>query len=411
MKILTIVCGLGKGGTERTAQNFAIGFKQIGHDSKLLAVNNGGLREQILQAKSIDYWVGWKENIASITEWNPDLVYIHSHLIDTEFDIEYFFRGALFVEQNVFSKPSLFTKFCTFSFQLSTWAACKFSESDKSHKYRIEVLPNAVDCTAFKRATNESILEYRKKYNIPKTAFVLGRVGQAYEGKWSTHLIDMFNKFCENKEDAYLILVCPSPSIIKSVNSSSYRRNIKIIDQINTDFELSLFYSSLNTYAHIAEQGESFGLSIAESLLCGTPVVTLSTPWDDNTQQEIVINGYNGFVALNMEQFYSSIDLLYNDKAILSNFFNNCRESIVEKFDYIKICKQFISIISHREEHIRKEYHFSYDGLKIYKNSFKKPSLLNLALLKINIPRKVLMVTSGYISFRKSLFIILKRIW
>jgi hypothetical protein len=52
VKILTIVCGLGKGGTERTAQNFAIGFKENGHESKLLAVNIGGFREQILELNS-----------------------------------------------------------------------------------------------------------------------------------------------------------------------------------------------------------------------------------------------------------------------------------------------------------------------------------------------------------------------
>ena len=37
MKILTVVCGLGIGGTERTAENFSIGLMRCGYDVKVYA--------------------------------------------------------------------------------------------------------------------------------------------------------------------------------------------------------------------------------------------------------------------------------------------------------------------------------------------------------------------------------------
>lgn len=42
MKILTVVCGLGIGGTERTAENFSIGLMRCGYDVKVYASSEGG---------------------------------------------------------------------------------------------------------------------------------------------------------------------------------------------------------------------------------------------------------------------------------------------------------------------------------------------------------------------------------
>lgn len=47
MKILTVVCGLGIGGTERTAENFSIGLMRCGYDVKVYASSEGGERAEI----------------------------------------------------------------------------------------------------------------------------------------------------------------------------------------------------------------------------------------------------------------------------------------------------------------------------------------------------------------------------
>lgn len=56
MKILTVVYSLGKGGTERAAQNFAfgysdIGYSDIGHDSRFLYTRIDGVRREYLEKK------------------------------------------------------------------------------------------------------------------------------------------------------------------------------------------------------------------------------------------------------------------------------------------------------------------------------------------------------------------------
>jgi hypothetical protein len=54
MRILTVVYNLEKGGTQRAAQNFCEGYKELGHDSKIVAAYNSGIRETELQEKGIE---------------------------------------------------------------------------------------------------------------------------------------------------------------------------------------------------------------------------------------------------------------------------------------------------------------------------------------------------------------------
>ena len=80
MKILTIVYNLEKGGTQRAAQNFCEGYRELGHDSRILAAYGSGVRADELQQKKIKVWVGLDEDVLNdIVQWCPDLVHIHSH--------------------------------------------------------------------------------------------------------------------------------------------------------------------------------------------------------------------------------------------------------------------------------------------------------------------------------------------
>ena len=47
---------------------------------------------------------------------------------------------------------------------------------------------------------------------------------------------------------------------------------------LKDDKELSNCYSAIDIFVHAANQGESFGMVLAEAQLCQTPIITLSTP-------------------------------------------------------------------------------------------------------------------------------------
>jgi hypothetical protein len=85
------------------------------------------------------------------------------------------------------------------------------------------------------------------------------------------------------------------------------RRRVVLMEFLNDDETLSIAYSAMDVFLHASTIGESFGMVLAESLLCGTPVITLSTPARDNSQLEIVGHERGGLVAANIGGMVSAM--------------------------------------------------------------------------------------------------------
>jgi len=87
--------------------------------------------------------------------------------------------------------------------------------------------------------------------------------------------------------------------------------------------QLSSFYGRALAFLYPLEWQEPFGLCVAESLACGTPVITL----DRGSMKELVSDGKTGFVLKNMNQMAQAIKKIGMIKR------ENCRKQVEEKFD------------------------------------------------------------------------------
>ena len=83
-------------------------------------------------------------------------------------------------------------------------------------------------------------------------------------------MIEIFEKICIKNENLNLILVNPPKEIINQAKSSVFSKKIIIIEKIIGDDNLKIIYSLIDIFALIADQGESFGNVLAESMLCET---------------------------------------------------------------------------------------------------------------------------------------------
>lgn len=126
MRFLTIVYGLGPGGTERVAQNYSEGYKLLGHDVLVFSHDSGGPRVKELLHNNINVSVGGGEGdkktydiIDKIVSWDPHVVHIHSHGANENI-IRYLFskfqKKPFVIETNVFSKPSAWLDLIDISF-------------------------------------------------------------------------------------------------------------------------------------------------------------------------------------------------------------------------------------------------------------------------------------------------------
>ncbi|AXO61385.1 glycosyltransferase [Pseudomonas sp. phDV1] len=391
MKILTVVLNLDKGGTQRAAQNFAEAYCLLDHDSRILSLYGLGSRYEEVKLKCKVYdGIG---TINKIQDWDPDLIHIHSHgpkYEDVLLLIEKC-KKAKIIETNVFSVPSPWASFVDTSFQLSCWANWIFNLRGGS-KYKSAIVPYPVKTESF---ANIDKLECRElfceKYDIDKSSKLLGRIGQAFDGKWSVGLIEVFNKLKKEDDSYHLVVVNPPKSVLLAIDYSPYKKSITVIDKIIGDENLQLAYSAFDLTVVIVEQGESFGMVIPESILCGTPVVTLSTPWADNSQLEVVGLDQKEFLCKNLKEVEISIVNYFNKPIHVRKEIQKIGvRHIKNSYDYIEVAK--LALASDFEE-------VSFSGCKF--NSINK--LLNYDfftrfLIKLNSEnaRKLTIYTTGY---------------
>ncbi len=405
MKILTVVYSLSKGGTERAAVNFSIGYSKLGHDSRLLLLfsENDGIRRTTLEKNKI---VIYKyEKIQEIADWRPDLIHLHSHGLTEKRVINCLklSQNAKIVETNVFSEPNPWSKYVEISFQLSNWCDWLFKKRTKD-LYNTEILGNPIICENFWKASKNEIKTFKEKYELTHNQIVLGRIGQSSVSKWSPKIIEVFENLSKTYPNISLLLVNPPNTIIDKIKNSFYKNNIKIIKKITDDNLLRICYSTIDIFIHIANQGESFGYVLAESLLCQTPVVTLQTPWADNTQCELVGNGRGGKVCFYKKSFSNMVKNLIEDVELRNHYGKLGRNYIIENYNYINLAKKSIEFsLQKSPSQISK--------IKPYElstNSEDKIDLISKIILKSETFYKLLKITTN---FESPILIIWKEVW
>lgn len=400
MKILTIVYNLEKGGTQKAAQIFAEGYAKLDHDSRILTLYGLGSRYEEIK----DFLHVWntlsKQNLQDIIFWSPDILHIHSHgpkHSDIFTLITSLNRSSLkIIETNVFSTVSSWSKYIDVSFQLSNWCHWLYLIRG-GNSTASAMVPYPVKTSSFKRKSDESIKLFRNQHGIPENAFVIGRIGQHYDGKWSYTLLEVFNRLSADNSNIYLIVVNPPESILVLINQSPYKEQVIYIPSIYGDENLALAYSSFDAFYLAAEQGESFGMVIAESILCGTPVVALSTPWGDNSQGEVVGNEIGGYVVHTTKGAIQAIKYIMNKKSDI-DFIRIGPESIRKRYDYLKVSQDVIDYVLGTKCQKMDIKKIKRNILKEYSNSFEKPNFLSLIFLNIGL-KKFILFSSGYLSW------------
>ena len=106
----------------------------------------------------------------------------------------------------------------------------------------------------------------------------------------------------------------------------------------NFEEKISLYKNAL-AFIHPIQYFEAFGLTIIESLACGTPVIS----FDNGAPREIIEDGKTGFLVKNKEEMISAIQKIDQIKRF------DCRQSVENKFssklmvdEYEKLYKSLI---------------------------------------------------------------------
>lgn len=331
MRILTVVPGLGFGGTERVAQNMAIAYRDCGNESAVLAIREGGPREEPLRRRGVGLFIGGpgpraREALNEAAEWGPQIVHIHrpggadAESANVLRYIKARAEGRVgILETSIFARVdySADHNLIDVHAQISRWGLWKWRVWTRGQRPEPigVLLPNLVNTDDFSPATPAQRQAFRAAHGIPMDAVVFGRIGSPGLVKWSPIIFDAFKRVGTTRPEAYLVLVGAPPEFKGRIAAlpDSIRRRVINVPLIHGDANLRAAYSSFDVFLHAARIGESFGMVLCEAMLCGVPVVTLSTPAKDNGQIEVVGHERGGFVVTDVASMVDAMNRLADD--------------------------------------------------------------------------------------------------
>ncbi|MFC1700274.1 glycosyltransferase family 4 protein [Patescibacteria group bacterium] len=181
---------------------------------------------------------------------------------------------------NVFGYSKLINWFSTAEMALTqSRRDVKMKEGIK--KYKLPIIPNSIptwkyDITPLQRVEYKE--EIKKRYDIPKNAFIFGIVGRITEEKGHIILVEAFKKFIDSdlfhKENFYLMLVGGGrlEKIIKEFTKDSEIEDRVIITGSFKEEDKVKFYSALDVFIH-SSLAEGFGIVLIEAMYNVLPII------------------------------------------------------------------------------------------------------------------------------------------
>lgn len=195
--------------------------------------------------------------------------------------------------------------------------------------YPITTIYNGINTEIYK-PTPSSI---RNQYNI-NTRFMLLSVASYWNQQKG--LYDFYELSEMLPEDCVIVLVGVNKQQIKNLP-----HNIIGIPKTESVSELVELYSTADVYISFSIE-ETFGMTIAESMACGTPTIVYNS-----TACPELIGENTGFI-INPKDFNKVMELIKKIRLTgKDSYIQPCRKHIIQNFSENKTYNQYISLYKH----------------------------------------------------------------
>ena len=228
-----------------------------------------------------------------------------------------------FCERNYLLKKKYFTSVKNLTVvSVSDWLNSQIKESFLG-AHTLRVIKNGVDLTVFKPMNTD----VRKRYGLGDKKIILG-VASAW-GRVKG--LDDFIKLSDAIPDDWEIV------LVGAISNKVERNNIVYVERTQNQLELAEFYTAANVIASLS-RSETFGLTIAEAMACGTPAIVY-----DNTAQPELVTEVTGTVVKqgDIEGIVKVLER-FNEKTL--EISEKCRERAKCFFDKDKTLSDCISL-------------------------------------------------------------------
>ncbi len=175
---------------------------------------------------------------------------------------------------------------------ISTLVSEELSNAHRVKHERIRMIHNAVDLDVFlKRFGQQDRAFLRNRYGIPKDAIVLGTLSRLVRDKGHEFLLKAAKKLLPEFPNLYILMVGDGrekENLERLIRA--WGPHAKIIPGVQ---DTTAVFSVMDIFVHPATYREGFGLSIAEAMIAGLPVVATDIP----AINTLLSDGLNGRVV------------------------------------------------------------------------------------------------------------------
>lgn len=193
--------------------------------------------------------------------------------------------------------------------------------------YNSKMIYNGVDTSVFK-----PVIVRKENYGIDERKKVLFFVGNLSRRKGA----DLLPKIMRRLGDDFLLLT--TSGLRKDVKSEL--KNIKTMGRLS-ESELVNMYN-LSDILLFPSRLEGFGLTVAEAMACGKPVVTTNC----SSLPELVVDGKGGFLCEmdDVADFAEKVELLAEDENLRVKMGEFNRKRVLDKFTLEKMARGYIEL-------------------------------------------------------------------
>ena len=188
----------------------------------------------------------------------------------------------------------------------------------------VHIIPTGIEIERFYKENfkQKELDELRGKIGLKKDDFVILFVGRLAKEKSVDVLIDAHASICKKYPHAKLLIIGDGPDMQKFQKQAE---KLKISDNVIFTgkvpwAEVPKYYSISSVFA-TASKSETQGLTVIEAMAASIPVVCVL----DESFEDAVIDGLNGYFFKNKRQYKKQIEELINDSSKVKQFGKQAR--------------------------------------------------------------------------------------
>lgn len=310
--VLHVLKSLGLGGTEKVAQLLVTHLEPSRYVPAVYSPTDGE-RGELLRAAGIPTYIGGSIE-KTLSRLQPTIIHVHragwpEPALMRPLVLHVRQRPHVrIVETNVFGRydPSPWGQEVHCTIFVSSFCAKRYETlyGISVQPPRFQVLYNPVEADFIaKQCTPPE----KRNFSNP----VIGRLSRADPGKWSSLALDFLPELREVMPDFTYLVVGGIETARTFVQRHSLENHVQFLEPLITEQDLAAFLNRLSVFAHANDTGESFGMSIAEAMCAGLPVVTHPCAFPrDNAQIELVEHGRTGLVATTAREYAQAVSWL-----------------------------------------------------------------------------------------------------